>query len=240
MQMRLQKYLSERGIASRRKAEELIEDGLVKVNGVIAQLGQKIDPSQDVIKVGSRVIPKVAPANITLMMNKPKGVICSHNDPLHQNTIYSQLPRQYRKQRFLSAGRLDMDSEGLIILTTDGSLAHRITHPSFGVVKRYKATLHKPFDPRHTEKFLEGIEDDGEHLYVDKLIPSPSGHVLEIHLNHGRKREIRRLCEAFGYQVTKLKRYQIGKLTLRKIPPGAVKQLTEKDIELIFKAGMAG
>lgn len=234
MQIRLQKLLSERGIASRRKAEALIEDGFVKVNGKVAELGQKVDPTQDSIKVRGRLLPQAAPEIVTLIINKPKGVLCSHSDPFHQNTIYDLLPKKYRKQRFISAGRLDRASEGMLILTTDGKLSHRIAHPSFGVVKRYKVTIHKPIEPRHVYKFLEGIEDEGEFLKVDKIKPSESGYVLEIHLTQGRKREIRRLCEHFGYQVTKLKRYQIGKLTLRKMPVGMVKELKAKDVEALL------
>ena len=235
---RLQKVLADRGVASRRKAEELILEGKVRVNGKTALIGMCVDPIRDDISLVGQSIPKASAAPIVLMMHKPKGYICSHADPHHERTIYDLLPPQYAKMRLFCAGRLDKDSEGMLILSNNGQLVQRITHPSNEVIKRYKVEVHKPFDVAKIPAFLKGIEDEGERLFATAVIPATMGfkkdRTLEIHLQQGHKREIRRLCEHFGYYVKKLKRFQIGKLTLKTVPLGSVKVLKEKEIALLL------
>ncbi len=237
--VRVQKFLADRGLCSRREGEEWIREGRVKINGAIADLGAKVDPEKDQVSVGRRKIPKLPKAKITLVMNKPKGALCTNHDPHAVLTVFTMLPKEYRRERLFCAGRLDKDSEGMLILTNDGDLANRITHPTGGVLKRYRIQVQKPFDPAIIPKMLRGVMDEGEHLFARKIIPDTVGDGantrVEVHLDQGRKREIRRLFEAFGYHVKKLKRYQMGKLKLKGIPAGAVKPLTQAEIESLFE-----
>lgn len=237
-EIRLQKIISEAGLASRRQAEQLIEEGRVEINGNIASLGDKADPTKDAITIdGRKLKPKTSTTTIVLAMNKPKGYICSHGDPYHSKTIYDLLPKKYLKQKLHCAGRLDKDSEGLVILTSDGELANRIMHPSFDIVKKYHVTLSKGLEPKLIPVILKGVKSEGETLFAQKVVPlnGIGGTEVEVHLTQGRKREIRRIFEYFKIFVNKLKRIQIGGYTLKTIPRGRVKELTEKEIDLIFK-----
>ena len=238
--LRIQKIIADRGVASRRAAETLIRDGLVKVNGQIAELGQKADPRRDRITVNGKMLTMGdLESKITIVMNKPKGFICSNEDPFNSQTVFDLLPPSYRKNRLFCAGRLDKDSEGMVVLTNDGDLAQRITHPSNTVMKRYRVEIHKPFDRALTPKLLEGRVVEEEHLRFEKIIfarnTGPKSYKrLEIHLNHGKKREIRRLLESFGYHVNTLRRFQIGRYQLKGLPVGECKQLKNREIESLF------
>lgn len=237
--VRLQKIIADSGLASRRLAEEWIKEGLITVNGHTASLGQKADPGKDAIKIRGRLLKIVKKKEVTLAMNKPKGYICSHSDPYHDKTIFDLLPRDYFKKKLMCAGRLDIDSQGLVILTTDGDLAQKITHPSHGIVKRYLVTLSRPLEEKLIPKLLKGKHIDGELLNFAKIVQMKIGPKadlqVEVHLTQGRKREIRRLFEAFGYFVDRLKRIQIGGLTLKGISPGRIKELDEKELSLLLK-----
>ncbi len=236
---RLQKVLADRGVCSRREADRWIQDGSVKVNGVVAQPGKKVDPLHDQIVVkGKGLPPHVVPDSLTLMVNKPKGLICSHGDPRHSQTIFDLLSRQHARHRLICAGRLDKPSEGLVVLTSDGDLANRIMHPSNGVMKRYRVQLNRPFPTSRIPELLRGKEIDGEFLKAEKVVPQPrktdATTRLEVHLLHGRKREIRRLFESLGFFVKKLKRFQIGRLVLRGLAPGSYRRLTLSEIDSLF------
>lgn len=239
--IRIQKYLADCELGSRREAEQWIRDGEVVVNGKVAELGQKIIPGKDFLKLrGKPVLPRQQAKPLTLVLNKPKGYLSSNADPFHAQTIFDLLPKDYRKIKLFCAGRLDKDSEGLMVLTNDGELAHRITHPTQEIIKRYRITLNKPFDASKIPAMLEGVVREGERLFARKIIPAPAVGVdhekrLEIHLAQGRKREVRRLMEAFGYRVKKLKRFQIGKFVLKGIPEGGIKVLNDNDLKLLFK-----
>ena len=237
--VRIHKYMADMGLCSRREAEQMIRDGMVTVDGVPATIGQKVDPqAQRVVVEGRTLRPSQMPKAVTLLMNKPRGVICTNDDPFHSRTVFDILPPVYAEMRLFCAGRLDKDSEGMLILTSDGDLAQRLMHPSQNVIKRYRVLLTKPFDPQHIRVLLNGIEVEGERLSAEKIIvfkktPTP-GRDLEIHLVHGRKREIRRMMEALGYYVERLARFQIGSLRLRGIGPGHVRQLSKTDMDLLF------
>jgi 23S rRNA pseudouridine2605 synthase len=237
---RLQKIIADRGLASRREAEGWIEAGRVKVNGRVANLGDKADPALDEIRVGRRVIPATPPRPTVLMMNKPKGWVCTNADPHADKTVFDLLPTDLQKKKLVCAGRLDKDSEGLLILSNDGDLVQALTHPSSGVVKRYRVKLSKPLPEDLIPKLLEGKKIEGDHLRFEKVIPAPASRAdaaqhCEVHLHHGKKREIRRLFEAFGIYVKKLRRIQIGGLVLKRLGPGMFKELNEREIRLLFK-----
>lgn len=238
--IRLQKYIAATGICSRRAAEELIASGAVTVNGKTAEPGLKVIPGKDRVFVGKKPLEAPADEHLTLAMNKPRGYICSHADPHNEQTIFDLLPAAKRPaRRLLYAGRLDKDSEGLVILTTDGDLVNRLTHPRSGITKRYNVLLSQPFPAGKIPALLRGVQIEGERLNADKVIPldrSPAGkHLsLEVHLHHGRKREIRRLFEALGFRVKRLQRFQIGNLTVRGIPQGEARPLGPREIRLLL------
>lgn len=238
--IRLQKHLADSGVCSRRAAEALIVQGEVWVNGVRATVGQKVTPGVDRVTVSGKSVRPASQPRITLAMHKPRGLICSNDDPHHAETIFTVLPREFSKFRFFCAGRLDKDSEGLVILTTDGDLAHRLMHPSNVVVKRYYVELKQPFPSARIPLLLKGVVFEGERLKVEHAALVNAGRLgtsakLDVHMHHGKKREIRQLFTALGYDVKRLRRYQIGAFPLRGIPLRAMKQLSTKEIELLFR-----
>ncbi len=239
--VRLQKFLAESGVCSRRAAEALIVQQEVWVNGKVATLGQKITPGVDKVTVSGKSVRAAPQALITLAVHKPRGLVCSNDDPHNPETIFSILPRELSKYRFFCAGRLDKDSEGLVILTTDGDLAHRLMHPSNVIVKRYHVVLKQAFPSKRLPLLIKGIMFEGERLKVERaalINPSVSGAAesLDVHMHHGKKREIRQLFTTLGYDVKRLKRYQIGAFQLKGIPLRAGKQLSTKDIAKLFHA----
>lgn len=238
--VRIQKFIADSGLCSRRAAEAMISAGEVYVNGKPAETGQKVDPSIDKVTVRGKAVRSTAQPKITLAMHKPRGVVCSNSDPHADRTIFDLLPREWAKLRLFCAGRLDKDSEGLLILTSDGDLANRLMHPSNTVVKRYHVTLEEPFPAGRLGQLLKGVTIEGEHLKVERahlVNPSRSktSRDLDVHLHHGKKREIRLLFLALGYPVKRLRRYQIGALPLRGIPLRGVKQLSTKEISMLFE-----
>jgi 23S rRNA pseudouridine2605 synthase len=242
--VRLQKFLADAGICSRRAAEALITEGEVWVNAEQATLGQKIVPGVDKVTVSGKPVRAASQPKITLAMHKPRGLVCSNDDPHHTETIFTVLPREFAKYRFFCAGRLDMDSEGLVILTTDGDLANRLMHPRNVVVKYYRVSLKQPFPAGKTGLLVKGITIEGERLKVERatlIAPSreQTSAEIDVQMHHGKKREIRQLFTTLGYDVKRLKRYQIGAFALRGIPLRAVKQLSSKEIELLFKTPRA-
>lgn len=237
--MRIQKYISQCGVCSRREAERKILEGDVEVNGVPAEIGQDVNPEADKVSVDGALVRGIVEDKVVLAMNKPKGYICSNGDPFKAQTVFDLLPEPFASMKLFCCGRLDKNSQGLLLLTNDGDLANKITHPSSGVVKRYHVLLNRDLDAKIIPVLLRGVLCDGEKLKASKIIPdssnlSDSPRRVEVWLNQGRKREIRRMFEAMGYFVKELKRYQIGGLVLKRIPEGAVKMLGKADIEKIF------
>jgi 23S rRNA pseudouridine2605 synthase len=237
--IRLQKYLADAGVCSRRAAEALIAQGQVWVNGEPATLGQKITPGIDRVTTGGKSVRSTAQPKITLAVHKPRGLVCSNDDPHNPETIFTVLPREFAKFRFFCAGRLDKDSEGLVILTTDGDLAHRLMHPSTLVVKRYHVILEKPFPAKRLALLVKGVMVEGERLKVERAAlvnagASEDSTALDVHMHHGKKREIRLLFTTLGYDVKRLRRYQIGGFRLKGIPLRAMKKLTPDEIASLF------
>lgn len=238
--VRIQKFIADSGLCSRRAAEALIAAGEVYVNGEKAEPGRKVEPGVDKVTVRGKPVRSTAQPKVTLAMHKPRGLVCSNSDPhAEDGTIFDLLPREWRKLRLFCAGRLDKDSEGLLILTTDGELANKLMHPSNTVVKRYHVTLERPFPAGKVGQLLKGVKVENEHLQVEHaLLLNPNrdklSTSLDVHLHHGKKREIRQLFLAFGFPVKRLRRYQIGALRLKGIPLRGVKQLSTKEISLLF------
>lgn len=237
--IRLQKFIAEAGVCSRRAAEALIAQGEVWVNGASATLGQKITPGVDKVTVSGKTVRTSAQPLITVAVHKPRGLVCSNDDPHHAATVFELLPREFNKFRFFCAGRLDLDSEGLVILTTDGDLAHRLMHPSNVVVKRYHVVLKQPFPATRLPQLVRGVVIEGERLKVERAALINAGAAqastdLDVHMHHGKKREIRQVFTTLGYDVKRLRRYQIGALQLKGIPLRAGKVLSSKEIDALF------
>lgn len=238
--LRLQKFIADAGICSRRAAEALIAQGEVWVNGTPATLGQKIVPGLDKVTVSGKSVRTTAQPKLTVVVHKPRGIVCSNEDPHHSATVFDLLPREYSKFRFFCAGRLDLDSEGLVVLTTDGELANRLMHPSNVVVKRYHVTLKRPFPASRLGLLVRGVTIEGERLKVERAAlinagADQSSTDLDVHMHHGKKREIRLLFTTLGFDVKRLRRYQIGAVQLKGIPLRAGKLLSTKEVEQLFR-----
>ena len=235
---KLQKFLADSGICSRRAGEELIKEGQVSVNGETATLGIRVNPERDVIKVGQKRIQSKFSKPLIFMVNKPKGFTCSNDDPHAERLIFELLEARHRNNRLFCAGRLDRDSEGLVILTNDGNLAHKLTHPSQQVRKKYQVEINEPLEYEDMRSMLAGIEDEGEFLQLDEIRAKSGNPVgstkLEITMGHGKKREIRRCFQRFRYKVKKLRRVAIGGIRLGKLPLGTYRDLKDSEIDLLF------
>ncbi|MFA4793291.1 pseudouridine synthase [Leptospira kirschneri] len=217
LEIRLNRFLADCGLGSRRKTEELIQKGLIEINGKrVTNLGTRIDPETDVVSyLGDVVKPIVEPKKI-LIFNKPIGYLCSHADRFHEKTIFSILPSTYKN--FKIAGRLDLNSRGLLILTNDGVLAQKIAHPSHGSEKEYLVTLkYDPGEKLIQTAFQKGILDAGEilHAKMVKLVPGKK-YMYRVILEEGKKRQIRRMFHWLGANVVDLQRIRIGRLELEK------------------------
>lgn len=238
--MRIQKFISQCGVCSRRAAEQKIAEGVVSVNGKAAQIGQDIDENSDSVVFEGRKISLPVEDKVVLAFNKPKGYLCSNADPFHAQTVFDLLPMPYNKMKLFCCGRLDMNSQGLLILTNDGDLANRITHPSYGVMKKYTVLLNRPFDHKLIKTLEHGVVFEGEKLVATKIIPlgvegeQNETKRLEVWLHQGKKREIRRMFECVGYFVKELKRFQIGGYVLKRIPEGQYKRLGQVDIKKLL------
>ena len=231
--IRLQKHLSVSGIASRRKAEELIEAGRVKVNGRVAKLGDKVDPIRDKVTVsGKRVV--AVKEKVYIMLHKPRGYVTTLNDEMDRKCV-AQLVEDVGVRVF-PVGRLDRNSEGLLIMTNDGELANILTHPSSHVNKTYRVTVGGEVDDEMIDKLSSGIDLDGRKtLPCDVFVieRKPDRTVLGFIIHEGRNRQIRRMCEAVGLDVMRLKRECIGKLSIGTLKAGQYRKLTEKEVKYL-------
>lgn len=233
MEIRLQKYIADCGVTSRRKAEELIVEGRVTVNTKVASvLGTKVNPSKDVVEVDGSLIDLSSVSKVYLVMNKPRGMVTTVSDPEGRATVMELIKEV--SERVYPVGRLDYLSEGLLILTNDGELANKVMHPSFNVTKVYEVKVFGLISPKIIRILREGVTVDG-----DFLKPLSVRHIrqlehktwLEFTLGEGKNREIRKLCEAAGLTVDKLKRVAIGGLSIKGIAPGNYTYLTKPQLE---------
>ena len=222
-------------MASRRAGEQIILDGRVSVNGQpVRLLGTKVDPVHDEVTVDGR--PIRAKRKLYVALHKPVGCVCSQRDELGRPTIHDLLPKEW--QNLHSVGRLDFDSEGLIFLTNDGQFALRLTHPRYGVRKKYVATVEGRVDKAMLELFTRGVWHAGEQLQAlaARLVSSSRAKsVVELDMGEGKNREVRRLFESQGLTVKRLQRTQIGKIKLGELKPGRWRTLTETEISTLLQ-----
>lgn len=243
MKERIQKVLSEQGYCSRRAAEALIREGRVTVNGHPTTLGDQLDPVKDVLAVdGTRVLLQKHRALVYYILNKPRGYVTTLDDPHAEKTIAQLLAGI--AERVYPVGRLDKDSEGLLLLTNDGALTNRLTHPGTKIGKLYRVTVR----PAATEEQLIALSsgvvlDDGyrtQPMTLRVLASEPGRGVLEITLFEGKNRQIRRMCDAVGLDVARLKRTAIGPIRLGMLQPGTYRELKKEEIAALRGAVMKG
>lgn len=238
MAVRLQKYLAECGVASRRASERLIEQGRVTVNGETAVLGQSVDPGHDAIALDGR--PIAQDTKICVLLNKPAGVITTAQDTHGRKTVLDCV--QGARGRVFPVGRLDMDVKGVLLLTNDGELAHRLMHPSYEVEKEYLAWVNGQINPATVRQLEEGIPlEDGKTspARVRVLHSNPDSSRIFLTLHEGRKREVKRMCAAVGHPVRRLERVVFAGLTADGLRVGEWRYLTpEETRELRARVGL--
>lgn len=228
---RLQKVLAQAGIGSRRVCEIYIDEGRISVNGVIAHLGQRVDPLVDVVEFdGSQI--GVKPGLVHYLLNKPAGVVTTAQDTHGRPTVVELVPAE---PRVFPVGRLDADTEGLLLLTNDGDLTHRLTHPSFGVEKEYLAEVRGEPSRGALRTLREGVDlEDGPT--APAAVSTLQANLLRITIHEGRNRQVRRMCEAVGHPVVRLVRTRIGPLTDTTLKPGEWRELTQAEVRSLERA----
>lgn len=232
---RLQKVLARAGIASRRASEELIEAGEVTVNGEVACLGRRVDPDTD--KIAVRGVPlSIQPGLVYYLLNKPAGVIATASDPQRRKTVTELVPDE---PRVFPVGRLDIATEGLLLLTNDGDLAFHLTHPRFGVDKEYLAQVVGRPTPGTIRQLRQGVSlEDGVTAPARVALVEPD--VLRIVIHEGRNRQVRRMCQEVGYPVRRLVRTRIAGLVDRRLAPGEWRELTADEVRGLEIAAAVG
>ena len=242
-QERIQKVLAEQGLCSRRAAEQIIREGRVKVNGHPVTLGDKMDPHQDILSVdGQRIYIQRKREFYYYMLNKPRGFVTTTSDELGRKTVMelvSDIPA-----RLYPVGRLDKDSEGLLLMTNDGAFAQAVTHPSGGISKLYRVTVQPRADEAQIIKMSSGVVlDDGTKTLpcaINVVTDEPGRTVMEMTLKEGKNREIRRMCETVGLEVVRLKRNAEGVVKLGMLKPGTYRELTKAEINGLRSAAAKG
>jgi 23S rRNA pseudouridine2605 synthase len=235
--IRLQKVLARLGYGSRRVCDDLIDSGVVTVNGEVAVLGRRVDVERDQVAVNG-VPVGIRPEFVYYLLNKPPGVVTTASDPQGRPVVVDLVPAE---PRVFPVGRLDADTEGLLLLTNDGDLTQRLTHPSFGVEKEYVAEVEGMPSPAAVRALREGVDlDDGRTAPAKvSLVPGPPA-VLRITIHEGRNRQVRRMGEAVGHPVRRLVRTRIGPLADRQLKPGEWRALTLPEVRSLEKAARTG
>lgn len=231
---RVQKVLARLGLGSRRAGEELIREGRVTVNGQVVELGARIGLDDELAVDG--VVYSSRPDAVTYLLNKPTGVVTTASDPQGRRTVVELVPAS---PRVFPVGRLDLDTEGLLLMTNDGALAHRLTHPSFGVEKEYLAEVEGSVSPKALRALREGVElDDG--MTAPAKASSPASNLVKLTIHEGRNRQVRRMCEAVGHPVIRLARSRIGPITDSRLKPGSSRRLSEDELIALQRAVGSG
>ncbi len=234
--VRLQKFMADCGVASRRKSEEIIEAGKVKVNGHVAHIGDKVNPKKDLVTVRGKRINSVS-RNYYIMLHKPRGYVTTVSDELGRKTVMDLVSDI--KARIYPVGRLDKDSEGLLLLTNDGAFANAISHPGHNFAKVYRVTVRPEINDEILFNLRNGIEIDGRKTApcdVNVITEEPGRVVLEFILREGRNRQIRKMCEAVNLQVARLKRISVGSLKLGMLPQGKWRELTDNEVKKLLRS----
>lgn len=234
--IRLQKFLSEAGVASRRKAETMIENGEVKVNGVKARIGDCVDPKKDTVTVKGKKIMRETVMRY-ILLNKPRGFVTTNHDEMGRKCV-AELVSDIN-ERVYPVGRLDRNSEGALLMTNDGEFANAMMHPSHHVPKTYRVTVRPSVNEDQLTKLATGVDIDGRMTAPAdvRVVTKEEGRVvLEIVLYEGRNREIRRMCEAVELEVARLRRIAIGNLKLGMLQQGQWRDLTEQEVDKLFSA----
>lgn len=238
MTERLQKYLASCGVASRRKCEELIEQGKVKINGVVARLGDKVDDETDIVELDGKKVEK-AQEKYYIMLNKPRGIVATAKDEKGRDNVVDLIKRDL-DARVFPVGRLDIDTEGLLLLTNDGDFANKIAHPSNNITKTYFARVkggfvekEALFTLRKGVKLEDGITKPAK-VEIKEFYPDKTT-LLEITISEGRYRQIRRMCEAVGHPVCDLMRIAVGDIKLGNLPYGKWRYLNPEEIKRLLK-----
>jgi 23S rRNA pseudouridine2605 synthase len=232
---RLQKVLAHAGLGSRRAMEELIAAGRVKVNGRRARLGVRVDPSKDEVEVDGSRVP-LEQDLVHYMLNKPAGVVSTASDPEGRQTVVELLDMP---MRVWPVGRLDTDSEGLLVVTNDGELTHRLTHPRYEIPKTYLAEVKGTAGSRAIKQLIAGVElDDGvtKRAKVSLVEATRGGTLLELTITEGRNRQVRRMCDAVGHPVKRLVRTTLGPLHLGRLKPGTFRRLSIEEVRALYRA----
>ncbi len=238
---KIQKVLAAAGVCSRREAERLIREGAVRVNGrVLENVAERVDLSRDTIEVrGRKLAPPVAGPRV-LALYKIKGYVTSAADPHHPNTVFDLLPAEERAHHWLYVGRLDRETEGLLLFTDSGELAHRLTHPSFKVSKEYLAEVEGIPTQAGLRRLEQGLTIEGRRMVIDRARPMErleSGRsVLQVELHQGEKRQVRRMFEALGHPVRELKRVRFGPIALGQMKPGKCRHLSPQEVSSLLRA----
>ena len=234
MTVRLQKFLAEAGVASRRSSEKIIVEGRVTVNGKpVTELGTKVDPLHDRVLVDGQ--PVKAKRKLYIALHKPPAYLCSRKDDSGRRVIGDLLPKEW--SNLFSVGRLDNDSEGLLLLTNDGEFSLHLTHPRYGVVKTYVVTVETKIDQHVVNVLTKGVVDAGETLKAKRarlISATKSRSVVELELTEGKNREVRRMFESQGLTVIRLQRTKIGRVPLGELPSGKWRTLTEPEIKSLL------
>lgn len=228
---RLNRYLARRGVASRRGADELIAAGRVTVNGATGHLGTQVSPARDRVSVDDVVVEPVALT--TLMLNKPPGVVTTRLDPGGRATVMELVPEV---PGLVPVGRLDADSRGLLLMTNDGELAHRVAHPRYGIKKRYRVRLTEPVSDAQVRRLAGGVELEDGRARPESVRRGGGPLELDVVMAEGRKREIRRMVAAVGLDVADLERLAVGPITLGRLAQGASRDLTTVELQRLREA----
>lgn len=236
--IRLQKYLAECGVASRRKCEEFIEEGRVKVNGKTVELGHKVNPETDKVEFDGKIIKQEKKEFTYILLNKPIGVVTTAEDQFDRETVLDLVKV---KTRVVPVGRLDMYTSGALILTDDGDFIYKVTHPKHEINKTYTVTLVGKVSNEDIEKLRQGVEIDGGYITkpakarIMKIDEQKNISRVEITIHEGKNRQVRKMCEAIGKKVIALHRAKIGNLGVKDLKLGTWRYMTKKEVEQILK-----
>ncbi|MBP5406651.1 rRNA pseudouridine synthase [bacterium] len=232
--MRINRFLALCKVASRRKSEELVTGGKIKINGRVAVLADDVDPAKDTVEYNGKKL--VIPDSYDyFILNKPTGVISAASDDRGRKVVTDFLPHGTHA---VPVGRLDFDTTGVLLLTNDGELAYRLTHPSFGVRKIYRAKILGDFTPEKAEMMKSGIEINGEFMQAEAVsVTSKRGRISDVtvSLHEGKKREVKELFKALNCRVLELERFAFGNITCRGLKLGEIRRLTEEEVRYLYK-----